>query len=91
MIFDASVLRSAHTHGLNNRAEIERSEVCGCFYCLRTFPLNAIERWLNEGAGTAVCDECQIDSVIGDASGLPVKDLNFLVAMRVFWFGGENA
>jgi hypothetical protein len=45
-----------------------------------------VESWLSEGDGTAICPICQIDSVIGDASGLPVEDRAFLKSMHELWF-----
>jgi hypothetical protein len=79
-------LRAAHVHCRDNRSEIDRSKLCCCFYCLATYAPNTIERWLDEGRRTAFCPECQIDSVVGDASGLPVEDPAFLAAMHEFWF-----
>jgi len=66
---------------------VEASGIAACFFCLETFPPQAIDRWLNEGTGTAVCPQCQIDSVLGDASGLPVSEPGFLKAMQNRWFG----
>lgn len=77
----------AYAHAARNRLELEASEVCGCFYCLTTLKTEQIERWLEEGPGTAVCPECQIDSIIGSASGYPVNDPKFLQAMHARWFG----
>jgi hypothetical protein len=79
-------LASAHSHTASNRTEIQRSSICGCGYCLKTFPSSAIERWLNEGDGTAVCPECQIDSVLGGASGYPVNNPDFLQRFHATWF-----
>jgi hypothetical protein len=72
-----------HRHCTANRAEIEASESCGCFYCLAIFKPDAVERWLKDG--TAFCPECQIDSVIGSASGLPINK-DFLEKMHQRWF-----
>jgi len=83
----AEVLRTAHRHSSKHRRVIEASDVCGCFYCLETFGPAEIERWLNEGTGTAICPHCQIDSVLGSASGLPVEDPDFLREMNNHWFG----
>ena len=79
-------LRAAHRHSIKHRSEIIKSLMCGCFYCLRTYPHESIETWLEEGDGTALCPECSIDSVIGDASGFDVTDPAFLLAMNAFWF-----
>ena len=81
--------RDAHRHSSSHRAELERSGRCGCFYCLATFPPEAVADWLAEPGGgeTARCPRCGIDSVIGDASGAPVTEA-FLGRMRAVWFGG---
>jgi hypothetical protein len=74
----------AHSHADRHRDELLASELCGCFYCLRTFPPGAIWEWLaNE---TAFCPFCRIDSVIGSASGFPITE-DFLRRMYVRWFG----
>ena len=78
----------AHEHASLHRDEIERSEICGCFYCLAIFTPDAIERWLNDRGGTgqtALCPECGIDSVLGSASGFPL-DKTLLTRMHQHWF-----
>ncbi|HOY54691.1 MAG TPA: cytoplasmic protein [Opitutaceae bacterium] len=77
----------AHQYSSCHRKQIERSEVCGCFYCLSVFPPTQIEEWLREGDGTALCPECSIDSVIGSASGFPITR-EFLQKMHDYWFAG---
>ena len=79
---------AAHAHSSRHRPEIERSRRCGCFYCLRTYPPEAITEWIQEpGVGeTARCPRCGIDSVIGTASGVPVTGA-FLRRMHARWFG----
>ena len=79
---------AAYQHTSRHRKEIEASEVCGCFYCLATFEPAAIEHWLNEGDGTAICPECGIDSVIGARSGFPISR-EFLERMHQHWFMGK--
>ncbi len=61
--------------------------MCGCFYCLKTFPPSEIEQWTDEpnGGSTAICPKCGIDAVIGDASGYELND-QFLFAMHHWWF-----
>jgi hypothetical protein len=76
---------AAYKHTSRHRRELEESEWCGCFYCLAVFKPEAIERWLNEGDGTALCPECMIDSVIGSASGYPITR-EFLGRMHRHWF-----
>ena len=74
----------AHAHCKENRREIEASELCGCFYCLRTFAPEEIGCWLAVEL-TALCPHCQIDSVIGSASGFPIT-AEFLRRMHARWF-----
>src|SRR5262249_35992236 len=56
----------AHEYSSHHRGELERSEKCGCFYCLAVFTPRDITHWLNEGDGTALCPHCTVDSVVGD-------------------------
>jgi hypothetical protein len=85
MAYPRDVLDAAHKHSSNHRDEIERSAVCGCFYCQQTFAAAEIENWWDDGS-TAECPNCGIDSVIGSASGYPVADPPFLEAMHQRWF-----
>ncbi|MBP0582231.1 cytoplasmic protein [Labrys sp. LIt4] len=80
------MLERAHRHSTSHRQELERSKICGCFYCSQNFMVAKIEEWIDDSAGTALCPECGIDSVIGSASGYPVDDRDFLEAMHELWF-----
>ena len=78
----------AHKHTANHRSELERSAICGCFYCTSMFPPSAIVDWIDEVEGvftTALCPRCGIDSVIGSESGFPITR-DFLVLMNGYWF-----
>jgi hypothetical protein len=74
----------AHKHCTCHRAELERSDVCGCFYCGSIFPPSDIVEWIDDGQ-TALCPECPVDSVIGSASGYPITE-EFLKRMHDHWF-----
>jgi hypothetical protein len=79
---------SAHEHCIRHRAELLRSDLCGCFYCCQIFRPQEIQRWIDEEEGigqTALCPKCSIDSVIGSASGFPIT-MDFLNAMNQRWF-----
>lgn len=76
---------AAHKHSIYHREELEKSEYCGCFYCLAVFEPSDITEWI-DGDDTARCPFCGIDSVIGSASGYPVDDEDFLTAMHQHWF-----
>jgi hypothetical protein len=74
----------AHEHCSLHRAELEASAICGCFYCGETFLPTAIGEWIDDNQ-TALCPKCTIDSVIGSASGFPIKP-EFLTRMHDHWF-----
>jgi hypothetical protein len=82
---DEAALQSAHEHSWRHRSEIEKSGLCGCFFCLAVYRPAEIEEWIDEGT-CAMCPRCGIDAVIGEASGLPVSERAFLAAMRKRWF-----
>jgi hypothetical protein len=75
----------AHAHTVDHRAELESSNLAGCFYCLEVFNPNEIDDWVDDGK-CALCPKCGIDSVIGNASGFPITDKQFLQEMNRFWF-----
>lgn len=74
-----------------HRDELQRSTICGCFYCCSEFEPGEIREWVDtseEGAGqTALCPRCGVDSVIGSASDYPITP-DFLGRMRAYWFSG---
>lgn len=85
----------AADHAGNNRVEIAKSESCGCYYCLAVFLPSEILVWLTDPEGGtgefAVCPYCGMEAVLGDASGYPVTDADFLKKMNELWFaGGRN-
>jgi hypothetical protein len=74
----------AHDHCSKNRDELQRSELCGCFYCMATFSPTRIRAWIDQEQ-TALCPECEIDSVIGSATSFPITR-EFLEQMHSHWF-----
>jgi len=79
---------AAHEHSIRHRDDILRSDICGCFYCLKTFAPAQVIDWINEPidtGATALCPFCGIDSVIGSASGYPIER-KFLAFMEEHWF-----
>lgn len=76
---------SAHNFCTRQKSELEGDRRCGCFYCLKIYSPKEITNWLPEGAGTALCPYCGIDSVIGESSGYPITD-EFLKEMKKYWF-----
>lgn len=82
--FDETILVAAHQHCGNNRDELAKSTVCGCFECLEIYAPSEITEWVDSNDQTALCARCDIDTVIGDASGYPVT-ADFLEAMNIRW------
>jgi hypothetical protein len=74
----------AHRHCKNHPAELDCSEFCGCFYCFAIYPPSRINQWIDQEQ-TALCPECEIDSVIGSASGFPITK-EFLERIDAQWF-----
>ena len=100
MSLDPKTIKQAHRLAATNRKLILASKECGCFHCEAVFAPSSIEEWIEETQGnyskapdpfTAVCPECGIDSVLGDACEYSVTDPAFLRAMRIHWFGEEEA
>lgn len=75
---------SAHRHCTGNKDELRRSTVSGCFYCRSIYTPEEITDYIDHST-TALCPRCGIDSVIGDASGLPITE-EFLTRMNRYWF-----
>ena len=73
-------LATAYRHAVRNRTEVLKSPVCGCFHCLAVFETSTIRHWIDTGQ-TALCPQCNMDSVIGSQSGYELTD-EFLGAMR---------
>lgn len=79
----------ARKHSQNNRSELNASERCGCFHCGEQFGPRTIADWFKERPeDTAICPSCDIDAVVGDASGYPIT-AEFLDAMKLRWYGAE--
>ena len=100
MSLDSETIKDAHRLCATNRKLVRASKKCGCFHCEAVFAPSSIDEWIEETQGnysmapdpfTAVCPHCGIDSVLGDACQYPVTDPAFLHAMRIHWFGEEEA
>lgn len=84
--FGEEVLEAAHRACMANEKDLEKSSVCGCFYCEEIFSPSEIEEWLGDEEGlTAFCPHCFVDSVLAEASGYPITK-EFLAAMHERYF-----
>lgn len=65
---------AVNEHSMHNRSDVLKSTVCGCYYCLKTFPPAELSnvKW-QDGGETATCPHCKVDAVIGDASGYKIN------------------
>ncbi len=77
-------IREIHMHSARNRQEIERSSQCGCFSCGRIFDASEVEDYI-DNEETALCPYCDIDAVVGDASGV-VLSQELLKEMKKKYF-----
>ncbi len=83
--FSIQYLKAAHEASFKNKESILRSEICGCFSCLKTFaPGEVTFRKETDGQETAWCPYCDMDAVLGNASGYPITQ-DFLKAMQDEW------
>lgn len=78
-------LKEAHKFSINNKPELQKDKICGCFHCLAVFDPKEITDWIKDEKGTAKCPFCGIDSVIGEYSGFPIT-IEFLAEMKKHWF-----
>lgn len=81
---DDNLIR-AHDYSENNREQLKQDQLCGCFYCLKTFRSGEITQWYGDLDDSAICPKCGIDAVIGESSGMPITR-EFLKLMRQYWF-----
>ncbi len=74
-------------HAVNNEIEIVASKKCGCFFCRSIYDARKVSDWISDERGvSALCPECGMDAVIGDASGIPL-DKPLLKEMNLACFG----
>jgi hypothetical protein len=86
------LIEQARRHSVGNRKEVEASRACGCFSCVAMFKSKDVVEWHDEWGlpeqenrirrWSAVCPDCGKPTVLGDASGLPVRDTGYLSTLR---------
>ena len=77
-------LIEAHQFCKNNKELLLNNKKCGCFYCLKIFNSNEIEKWVDGGI-TACCPYCMIESIIAENSKFSITE-EFLKEMKKYWF-----
>ncbi|MGL9730327.1 cytoplasmic protein [Enterococcus sp. DIV0756] len=78
--------QAAHKYSIYNKKMLEKSELCGCFYCCLLFQYEGIKEWIDGTPDpTALCPNCGIDSVIPRSEEYSLS-VEFLEEMRGVWF-----
>lgn len=75
--FDAEQLAHAARHARGNDLSVKRSTHCACYCCEHQFDAKKVVEWTPEdrdGKINAICPNCGVDSVIGDASGIAINE-----------------
>jgi len=76
-------------HSSHNEIEILHSKTCSCYFCRQTYSARDVNDWTNDKGGvTALCPICGMDSVIGDACGVPL-DKNLLKDLNQAFYGED--
>jgi len=88
-------IEKAHKATIFHEKEILASSLCTCFYCAYQFDPHEekdLEWWdINNPKGkTLVCPMCGIDCIVGDASGFPITDTDFIMACTEELFKGYS-
>lgn len=63
-------IKALYKESSNHRAAVVSSPLCGCFFCLRTFPGADVTEWTDDGQ-TALCPHCDTDSVLPWTTDIP--------------------
>lgn len=85
------LFQSYAKHAEDNEIELLNSNECGCYFCRHIFPARLVNEWNDEdGHVSAVCPECGMTTVIGDASGVPLSK-QLLKEMNLCFFDSKDA
>lgn len=82
-------LKSVKKHLHNNDVEILDSKECVCLACRRSFSARSVSDWFNDkGNNTALCPECGMEAVLGDASGIVLNHEDVLAISNLLFGKG---
>lgn len=77
-------IRDIHKFCTNNKENLSKSELCGCFYCVDVYPASEVTEYMpNEN--TAECAHCGIDTVLPDNQYFKLNQ-DLLKEMKRCWF-----
>ena len=77
-----------YDYSIHNKELLEKTDKCGCYYCLEIFNTNEIEDYIEE-EDTALCPYCGADSVIPEINDIKITE-DFLKSMNEYWFNGKG-
>lgn len=65
-----------YKHTKNNELDILQSKTCSCLFCQQNYSARKVSEWNTDKNNqmSAVCPECGMDAVVGDASGYVLDD-----------------
>lgn len=76
-------------HATNNEIEIVQSKECGCYFCRHHYDARKVNDWISDERGvSALCPECGMDAVVGDASGLDISKEK-LKTLNLYFYGED--
>lgn len=89
--YSPDMIKKAHDATFHNEKIINASNVCICCHCGYEFdPKDEPELyWMDETSPegrTLACPMCIVDSILGDATGLPIHEHAFIEACSMDWF-----
>lgn len=76
--------QEAHDAATHNRAALQQSDACSCYYCLSVYDAKELREWI-DGGTTALCGVCGVDAVI---PGLVAEEE--LKVLQFYWFDGDD-
>ena len=86
---DSKLIKLVKKHMHNNEVEILHSETCSCIFCRQQYSARNISDWVNDKNGmNAICPECGMDTVVGDASKLSL-DKELLKELNLALYGED--
>ena len=73
-----------------NKSIILVSDMAACYCCMQYFKAAEVNEFVDDGDVTALCPHCGVDTVLGDATGLPIQDKEYLHAIHQFGFSKSS-
>lgn len=74
-------------YSYGNKPDIDKSKICGCYYCLELYPKQDIYEWITDihDEPTALCPFCDQPTVLTDIFK-PDLDIDFLKTVHDYWY-----